>query len=116
MKTGYRLISYILWKFINIFVQHSLKKNWAINSMGLFELGESLQGIIGELSKQKGLIAWFLILWGATFFFSAISDFVWLAEGRTSGIDLAIDVLWDLADLGIAAILIMLGLKMRENV
>ncbi len=68
-----------------------------------------------ELSTQKGLVAWFLILWGATFFFSAIWGFLDVSGGGYSAGYLIIEVLWDLADLGIAGVLIMLGLKLREN-
>lgn len=75
-------------------------------------MGES---VLSELSKQKGLAAWFLILWGASFFFSAIWGFLDVSNGGYSAGYLIIEVLWDLTHLGIAAVLIMLGLKLREK-
>ena len=73
-------------------------------------MGESITKIVEDFSKNK-LIGYFLILWGATFFFSAISSFIWLAEGYGSGIDVIVDGLWSLSEIGCAAILVMLGLK-----
>ena len=77
-------------------------------------LGESLPKIIEELSKQKVLVAWFLILWGVSFFFSGLNGLLWVSEGYLSGAELVIEVLWDLTELALAAILIMLGRRVRE--
>jgi hypothetical protein len=57
------------------------------------------------------LIGWFLILWGLTFFFSAIYGFLDVSGGGYSAGFLIIEVLWDLVDLAIAGILAILGLK-----
>ena len=73
-------------------------------------LGESITKIIDDFSKNQ-LIGYFLILWGATFFFSAMSSFVWLAKGYGSGIDIIVEGLWALSEIGCTAILVMLGLK-----
>lgn len=78
------------------------------------KLGESITKIIDDFSKNK-LIGYFLILWAATFFFSAISGFIWLAEGYGSAIDIVVDGLWGLSELGCAAILAMLGLKILNK-
>jgi mannose/fructose/N-acetylgalactosamine-specific phosphotransferase system component IID len=55
------------------------------------------------------LVGWFLILWGVTFFFSAIWGLLDLS-GYSVGF-LIIEVLWDLAELAIAGVLAILGLK-----
>ena len=55
------------------------------------------------------LVGWFLILWGVTFFFSSVWSLVDLS-GYSIGY-LIIEVLWDLAELAIAGILAVLGLK-----
>jgi hypothetical protein len=77
-------------------------------------MGEAITKIAEGFAKNQ-LIAYFLILWAATFFFSSISGFVWLAEGHASIADLIIDTLWNLADLGIAAVLVLLGLKILNE-
>lgn len=70
---------------------------------------------VGQSTKMfaglscRVLVGWFLILWGVTFFFSAIWGFFDLS-GYSIGY-LVIEVLWDLADLAIAGILAILGLK-----
>ena len=77
-------------------------------------MGESINRIVDDFSKDK-LVGYFLILWAATFLFSAISSFAWLAEGYGSAIDIIIDGLWGLAELGCAAVLAMLGLKILNK-
>jgi hypothetical protein len=64
---------------------------------------------------KNQLIGYFLILWAATFFFSAISGFIWIADGYGSILDVIIDGLWNLADLGCAAVLVILGLKILNQ-
>jgi hypothetical protein len=59
------------------------------------------------------LIGWFLILWGLTFFFSAIWGLIDLG-GYSPGY-LIIEVLWDLTELAIAGILAILGLKVKRR-
>ena len=76
-------------------------------------MSESLMKFVENFTKNQ-LISYFLLLWAATFFFSSISGFTWMAAGHTSGIDIIIDGLWNLADLGCAAVLGMLGLKMLK--
>ncbi len=76
-------------------------------------MGESLTNIVEELSKQKVLVGWFLILWGVSFFFGGLDGLLWVSEGYLSGAELAIEVLWDLTELALAAILIMLGRRVR---
>ncbi len=76
-------------------------------------MGE-VNNIVNNLSKQK-LLAYFLLLWAGTFFFSSISGFLYLGEygfAHNSGLDIAIDVLWNLVELGAAAVLVLLGLKL----
>ena len=46
------------------------------------------------------LIAYFLILWGATFFFSALSGLMWVAEGYASSADAVFETLESLAEIG----------------
>lgn len=79
-------------------------------------MGE-VNNIVNKLSKQK-LLAYFLLLWAATFFFSSLSGFVYLGEygfAHNSGASTAIDILWNLADLGAAAVLALLGLKLLND-
>ncbi len=64
---------------------------------------------------KNQLIGYFLILWAATFLFSAISGFIWIADGYGSIFDVIIDGLWNLADLGCAAVLAILGLKILKE-
>ncbi|MCW4035449.1 MAG: hypothetical protein NWF03_08815 [Candidatus Bathyarchaeota archaeon] len=74
-------------------------------------MGEAIMNIVEKYTKNK-LIAYFLMLWAATFFLSCISGFLWLAGGHEQSIlDTLVDVLWNFADLGCAAVLAMLGLK-----
>lgn len=73
-------------------------------------MGEAIMNIVEKYTKNK-LIAYFLMLWAATFFFSAISGFAWIAGGNASTFDIFLDGLWSLADLGCAAVLAMLGVK-----
>jgi hypothetical protein len=77
-------------------------------------MGESLTKLVEGFSKNQ-LIACFLLLWAATFFFSAISGIIWIAEGYGSGLDMIIDILWNLTELGCAAVLGMLGLKILNT-
>ena len=75
-------------------------------------------GAVNDIAKdfsKNQLIGFFLILWAATFLFSALSGFVWLAEGHASIADIIIDGLWNLADLGCAAVLVLLGLKILNE-
>jgi hypothetical protein len=68
-------------------------------------------GAIDDIAKgfsKNQLIGYFLILWAVTFFFSAINGFFYLDEPV---INMIIDVLWSLAELGITAVLILLGVK-----
>ncbi|MCW4015029.1 MAG: hypothetical protein NWF06_01540 [Candidatus Bathyarchaeota archaeon] len=77
-------------------------------------MNESLVKFVEGFSKNQ-LIGYFLLLWAATFLFSSISGFIWLAEGYGSILDVIVDGLWNLADLGCAAVLAMLGLKILNN-
>jgi hypothetical protein len=77
-------------------------------------MSEGLKQFIDGFTKNQ-LIGYFLILWAATFLFSAISGFAWLADGYGSLFDVIIDGLWNLADLGAAAVLAMLGLKILDE-
>jgi hypothetical protein len=75
-------------------------------------MGESVQNILDKFSKQK-LFGYFLLLWGAYFFFNAISGLTY-ELGHTAyygGAELALDVLVDIIGLGIGAVLAMLGFK-----
>ena len=70
---------------------------------------------MGENIWKNKLVGYFLLLWAGTFFFSAISSLLWLAGGGGSAIDLVIDGLWSLCEIGCAAILVMLGMKIISN-
>jgi len=79
-------------------------------------MGE-VNNIVNNLSKQK-LLAYFVLLWAGTFFFSSISGFIYLGEWgfqNASGLDIAIDILWNLTELGAAAVLVLLGLKILND-
>ena len=77
-------------------------------------MGEALTKIAEGFAKNQ-LIGYFLILWAATFFFSSISGFLWLAEGYGSIADVIVDGLWNLAEIGCAAILVLLGLRILNE-
>ena len=72
-------------------------------------MGQSTKLFAGLSCRM--LVGWFLILWGVTFFFSAIYGFLDVAGSGFSIEFLIIEVLWDLADLAIAGILAILGFK-----
>jgi hypothetical protein len=63
-----------------------------------------------DLSKQK-LLGYFLILWGASFFFDAIEDFVYSSYGYWRSGYTAVIIVHDVVFLAIAAVLVLLGLK-----
>ena len=77
-------------------------------------MGEPITKTLENFGITK-LVGYFLLLWAATFFFSAINGFLYVAEGYGSAIDILVDGLWSLADLGCAAILAMLGFKILGN-
>ena len=77
-------------------------------------MNEGIAKFVDGFTKNQ-LIGYFLILWAATFLFSSISGFIWIAEGHASIVDVIIDGLWNLADLGAAAVLAMLGLKILDE-
>ena len=74
----------------------------------------AIDDIVKGFAKNQ-LIAYFLILWAITFFFSGINSLVWLAEGHGSVLDIFIDGLWSFAELGGAAVLILLGVKILNE-
>jgi hypothetical protein len=92
------------------------KKNAWSKKMGeIFEKkGEQFEKMGENLWKNK-LVGYFLILWAATFFFSAISGFMYLADGYASALDVIVDGLWDLSEIGCAVILAMLGMRILSN-
>jgi hypothetical protein len=59
------------------------------------------------------LVGWFLILWGATFFFSGIWGLLDIFN-YSIGYSI-IELLWDLADLAIAGVLAIIGLKVLKG-
>ena len=77
-------------------------------------MSDGLAKFIEGFTKNQ-LIAYFLLLWAATFFFSSISGFVWLTEGYASIADIIIDIPWNLVELAMAAVLAMLGLKILNE-
>lgn len=77
-------------------------------------MGDPITKTIENFGITK-LVGYFLLLWAATFFFSAINGFIYVAEGYGSAINILVDGLWSLADLGCAAILAMLGFKILGN-
>ena len=77
-------------------------------------MGTSIRDIVENLSKEK-LVGYFLILWGATFFFNAISGLAYYATyGGYFSAQMVFSILGDLTGLAIAALLIMLGLKVLQ--
>jgi thiamine transporter ThiT len=74
----------------------------------------SIRDIVERLSKEK-IVGYFLILWGASFFFNAISGLIYY--GTYSGsfsVQIAFSILNDLTYLAIAALLILIGLKVLQ--
>jgi len=78
-------------------------------------MGTSIRDIVEKLSKEK-LVGYFLILWGASFFFNAISGLAYYATYSESyfSVQMAFNILSDLTGLAIAALLIMIGLKVLQ--
>ena len=77
-------------------------------------MGDQINDLVSGFSKNE-LIGYFLILWAITFVFSALSGFIWLAEGHASILDLIVDSLWNIAELGCAVILVLLGMKILNE-
>ena len=76
-------------------------------------MGDPINDFASGFSKNQ-LIGYFLILWAITFLFSAVYGFINL--GDQSLFNMIIDGLWSLADVGIAGILVLLGVKtLNEN-
>ena len=61
------------------------------------------------------LVGWFLILWGATFFFSGIWGLLDLASDSYLLGFAVIEVLWDLTDLAISGVLVIIGIKLLRG-
>lgn len=78
-------------------------------------MGTSIRDIVEKLSKEK-LVGYFLILWGASFFFNAISGLAYYAtySGSYFSVQMAFGILSDLTSLAIAALLIIIGLKVLQ--
>ena len=73
-------------------------------------------GFVDDLAKgfaKNQLIAYFLILWAAIFFFSGVYGF--LRIGDQPILNMIIDGLWSLAELGAAAVLVLLGVKILNE-
>ena len=60
------------------------------------------------------LVGWFLIIWGITFFFSGIWGLAGIFDYSSPGY-LILEALWDLADLALASILAILGIKVLRG-
>lgn len=73
-------------------------------------MGTSTKSFLENLSKQK-LAGYFLILWGASFFFDIIEDLLYASYGYWRPEYTGVIIVHDLVYLGIAAVLVMLGLK-----
>ena len=79
-------------------------------------MNESTQDIVNKLSKQK-LLAYFLLLWGASFFLSAVDGFAYITLHVSTyyPFDLALDFLENLASFAIAVVLALLGWKFLKT-
>ena len=77
-------------------------------------MNEGIAKFVDGFTKNQ-LIGYFLILWAATFLFSAINGFAYIIGGHASLFDVLLDGVWSLTKLGIAAVLAMLGLKILEE-
>ena len=77
-------------------------------------MGDPITDLLAGFTKNQ-LIGFFLIIWAATFFFSALSGLLWLTEGHWSILDLIVDGLWNLTKIGCAIVLAMLGLKILNS-
>ena len=74
-------------------------------------MGTSLKDISERLAKEK-IVGYFLIAWGASFLFNAISGLMYYATyGSYFNSQMAFGLLGDLTNLAIAALLVILGLK-----
>ena len=76
-------------------------------------MGTSIKNVVEKLSKEK-IVGYFLILWGASFFFNAVSGLIYYAGSRYFSAQMAFGILSDLTSLAIAALLIILGLKILK--
>ena len=73
----------------------------------------STKSFLDNLTKEK-LVGYFLILWGASFFFEAIQGFILASysyEGARAIASNDLGILVDVIYLPIAAVLVLLGLK-----
>jgi hypothetical protein len=77
-------------------------------------MSNEITKFVAGFTKNQ-LIAYFLMFWAATFFFGAISTFMWLAEGHASTVEVIIDGFYSLAKLGCAGVLVMLGVKILNQ-
>ena len=77
-------------------------------------MGDPINELVSGFSKNE-LIGYFLVLWAVTFIFSAVSGFLWLAEGHGSIVDIAVDGLWNMSEIGCAVILLLLGFKILSE-
>ena len=73
-----------------------------------------ITNLLEDFSKRR-LVAYFLMLWGAVFFFSALSGLMWVAEGYASSADALFETLESLAEIGCTIILTMIGLKILNE-
>jgi len=85
-----------------------------IPKLGDKKVCEFLAKIAEGFSRNK-LIGYFLILWGFTFLFSALSSVLWIGDGYASAANVVVDGLWSLADIGCAGLLVLLGIKFLHN-
>jgi len=78
-------------------------------------MGE-LQNFIDKLSKQK-LVAYFLILWGFSFFLDAVDSgaYMILHASTYYPTDFALETVINLTRLAIAVVLVLLGWKLLKD-
>jgi hypothetical protein len=78
---------------------------------------DSIQKIVDKLSKQK-LVAYFLLLWGISFFLDAVDSiaYVILHASTYFPADFALETLINLIRLAISAVLVLLGWKLLKTV
>ena len=74
-----------------------------------------LENFVDKLSKQK-LVAYFLILWGFSFFLDAVDSFAYMILHASTYFpaDFALETVINLTRLAITLVLVLLGWKLLK--
>jgi hypothetical protein len=96
---------------------NSFKQNSQIwKKQEMEQKGESIGSIVAKLTNQK-IFVYLLLLSAGYIFFHALSGLYYGVENASfyGSVELALSILEDLAGLGIAAVVAMLGLNLMKK-